>query len=76
MNRDSLLRQGTRPEIATRQPGPYDVTHYLQHHPWSFRKALCGKPNPELDLTPVNGAITCQVCLDLWAQGYRGPDDA
>lgn len=55
------------------QADPYLITHYLQHDPFDWRRALCGAKNPVLDLRPVNGEITCVVCLDLWAAGYLGP---
>lgn len=60
--------------VVERQPSATDqITHYLQHKPFSWTRALCGTPNPVLDLKPVRGQITCAVCLDLWANGYRGP---
>jgi hypothetical protein len=57
---------------STRPPG-YEVTHFLQAKPAACRVALCGRPDPALDLRPVAGDINCGDCRALWNAGYRGP---
>jgi hypothetical protein len=39
-------------------------THYLSVE--SAKVALCGTPDPIVDLRPCNGQISCRECRKLW----------
>jgi hypothetical protein len=42
------------------------ITHYLQFEPYSRATALCGEPDPIIDLNPYDGVVDCPRCLELW----------
>jgi hypothetical protein len=44
-------------------------THYLSLE--SSKVALCGVPDPIIDLRPCNGEISCRECRELWPDATK-----